>query len=386
MSQPHPHSLGPAALRAAAQAFRERMRQVRAQHPIPGGWYPYDSFASFDVVEGMLRGEHERLFDLAGAAPVLDLGCGDGDLSFFAESLGLRAIAVDHAGPNFNRTEGFRTLRAALGSAVEFRDCDLDAPLGLGARTFGLALCLGVLYHLKNPYGFLERLSHQARHCLLSTRVARVTASGASIEREPVAYLVDPFETNADSTNFWIFSEAGLRRACERAGWDIAALTTSGCKRGSDPCSPDRDERAFCLLASKRPDPWASAELEDGWHEMEEGGWRWTGRAFSARMARGGAFLRLRFQLPEASVRALGRVRLRAFMDGVELPPVEYSSPGAHVYEQPAPAGTGSALVRFELDCAMQTEGDARELGLQVVFWSGAGAEARQHHPIEIAD
>ena len=67
----------------------------------------------------------------------------------------------------------------------------------------------------------------------------------------PVAYLLDPTECNNDNTNYWIFSEAGLRRILSRTGWDILDFITLGNDRDSDPASPKGDERAFCLVRSR---------------------------------------------------------------------------------------------------------------------------------------
>ena len=70
------------------------------------------------------------------------------------------------------------------------------------------------------------------------------------ISKIPMAYLLGETELNADATNFWIFSEAGLRRIVERANWRVVAFRTIGDTEGSDPVSLDHDERAFCLLES----------------------------------------------------------------------------------------------------------------------------------------
>ena len=51
----------------------------------------------------------------------------------------------------------------------------------------------------------------------------------------PVAYLVEEDELNADYTNFWIFTEEGLKRIVRRAGWDIPRRPRGG---GAVPRSP----------------------------------------------------------------------------------------------------------------------------------------------------
>jgi tRNA (mo5U34)-methyltransferase len=373
----NPRSMEIGELAAAAGEFRSKLDRLKKSHAASVAWYPYDSFSVFPVLKRLLRDDRRKLLSLADTASLLDVGCGDGALSFFFESCGCRVVAVDNAGPNFNGTRGFQTLAAALSSSVELLDRDVDIGLDLRGRTFGLALCLGILYHVKNPWLLLETLARHSRYCLLSTRVAQVTVNGTGIEREPVAYLLDPAEANADASNYWIFSEAGLRRILERTGWDVCDFVTTGFDRGSNPAAGDRDQRAFCLLSSKLPDPWLGCDLEGGWHGLEGGSWRWTERVFSVRLAaasaRGGK-LRFRFTLPAAVLRETGPLRLRAEAGGAPLSSCEYGSEGEHTYEQAVPdvaVRDGVLPVRFELDKAMRPGGsDVRELGVQVIFWS----------------
>ncbi len=376
---------------SAIEHFRSRLLDLKKAHASPDfAWYPYDSFGVFNVLNSHFSPERRDLPALARPGGLLDVGCGDGDLSFLFESLGLRVSAIDCSGPNQNRTLGFQTLHAALGSSVEFQDRDLDAGLDLRGRTFGLALCLGVLYHLKNPFGLLETLSRHARHCLLSTRIARRTPSGTGIASEPVAYLLDPYEANSDASNFWVFSEAGLRRLLARTGWDVIEFASTGCRSGSNPSDPARDERAFCLLASKRSDPWLGCDLESGWHAMEDDSWRWTERVFTARLHAAESAqpaLRFRFSVPGAALRSAGALRLEAAVDGHRLPACKYSTAGEHVYEQPVPreACGRDVTVRFELDRAMAPGGaDRRELGVQVIFWTYAADGPREATPLAI--
>src|SRR5687767_10000077 len=138
---------------SAAVNFKKRLDKVRRANSSPEfKWYPYDSFQVFPVLLSMLQEDRRQLLSLIGPSPLLDIGCGDGDLSFFLESLGHRVLAIDNWNPNYNGTLGFKAIHEALGSSVEFQMCDLDTGLDLRGRTFGLALCLGVLYHLKNPF------------------------------------------------------------------------------------------------------------------------------------------------------------------------------------------------------------------------------------------
>jgi tRNA (mo5U34)-methyltransferase len=371
-------------LAAAAVLFRDRLDRIKSSSRSPEfDWYPYSTFGVLPVLTPILREDRRDLLALAGAGPVLDIGCGDGDLSFLFESFGCRVTAIDNPSTNYNRTLGFTALRAALGSSVEFETGDIDAGLGLGQRTFGLAFCLGVLYHLKNPFGFLEKLARHARYCVLSTRVAQVTVRGTAIAEDPVAYLVNPSEANNDPTNYWIFSEAGLRRILDRTGWDLCDYTTTGFTGGSNPAQSDRDQRAFCMIRSKLADPWLDADLDGGWHAMENDSWRWTERIFAVRLMRAvseNPILRFRFT-------SLGPVRIQAIVDGALLPPSEFTSPGEHNYAQPIPpaaAKRGHLSIRFELDQALRPPADGRELGVQVKFWSYDEQPPRALSPIAV--
>jgi SAM-dependent methyltransferase len=381
-------------LSAAAAKFQAQLHALKlANSRADFAWYPYDTFSVFPVLNRLLKQDRRKLLSLADTGLVLDVGCGDGGMSFFLESCGCRVLAIDSANQNYNRTAGFKTLARELNSSVELVDHDIDSGLALQGRTFGLALCLGVLYHLKNPYLLLETLARHSRYCLLSTRIAQITVRGTKIAQDPVAYLLDPCEANRDASNYWIFSEAGLRRILYRTGWDICDYETTGFERGSNPAAQDRDERAFCLLASKLADPWLGCDLDGGWHAMEDGAWRWTERSFSVRLRSprsSGALLRLRFKLPEVVLRATGPVHLHATVGGERLPDLEYNLPGDHVYEQPISSVSlrdDNVPVRFELDKAMPPTGpEVRELGVQVIFWSITDDTPSALFPISLQD
>lgn len=351
-------------LEAARRRIEQKGRRI--------AWYPYRSLSGLALIEKLLTGERRRLLALAGEDPVLDLGCADGELAFFLESLGLRVHAVDYPETNCNSMEGVRALKQELGSSVEILGVDLDAQFTLPGHRYGLAFFLGTLYHLKNPYYALETLAGYARYCVLSTRIAAFAQDRRTpIRHLPVACLLREGEANQDWTNYWVFSEAGLRLLLERTGWSILEFATFGSKH-SDPVTSEGDERAFCLLKSVPLERQGEIEFVRGWHQLEYGSWRWTEREFvvvaplppSMR-----PMLRLRFFLPEAVVEKTGPLTLEAQVDGQPLASETYARPGEYVYVRGLPSGEADrrVCIEFRLDKALPPdEADPRERGIIV--------------------
>lgn len=231
--------------------FRTRFELAKQNAgSIDCAWYPYNSFANLFVLERLRRMAGLSLAEMAGTQPLLDLGTADGALAFLFESLGFDVHACDYPLTNMNGMEGIRRIAGALNSNVDIEEVDLDGGW-IPARQYGLALFLGTLYHLKNPYGVLERLAKHARYCFLSTRVADWSPDWTvELGRIPAAYLLAPDECNNDSTNYWVFSPAALLRLSERCGWRVMASLRTG-SHESDPVAAARDERMFLLLESR---------------------------------------------------------------------------------------------------------------------------------------
>jgi tRNA (mo5U34)-methyltransferase len=243
---------GMAGVRDRALAFRSVLQETKLRIAPKDQWYPYDSLSNFVHLEKLLSGETAALFDDIKGWSIADIGAADGDVAFFLETLDAAHIdIIDNPPTNWNGLRGAALLRQSLSSRAEVHHVDLDSQFRLPRATYSLIFFLGILYHLKNPFYVLEMLSRSSRRLLLSTRIARFANDGRTdISQIPVAYLVDTFETNNDPTNFWIFSDAGLRRLIARCGWQIQAYMTVGNTINSDPATAQGDERAFCLLQS----------------------------------------------------------------------------------------------------------------------------------------
>jgi len=93
---------------------------------------------------------------------VLDIGCWDGYWSFYAERQGAASVlAADDVTQNWATGEGLRLAKRLLGSHVEIKQDQSVYELAQLGRTFDLILCLGVYYHLLDPFFALT----QIRHC-----------------------------------------------------------------------------------------------------------------------------------------------------------------------------------------------------------------------------
>lgn len=228
-------------------AFEEKLRGQKASLPaVP--WYPYGTLNNFDHISPLIVPEMAELF--TRRQRIADVGAADGDLSFYLETFGFRCDLIDYAPTNFNLLAGARALKRLRKSRIKIREVDLDAQFRLSGR-YDLIFFLGILYHLKNPFYALERLARHSRYAFLSTRVARrFQADGPIMAESSAAYLLSQTESNNDSTNYWIFTEAGLRRILDRTGWDVVAWHVLGAE-DSNPQAEDRDQRVFCAIRSR---------------------------------------------------------------------------------------------------------------------------------------
>jgi 2-polyprenyl-3-methyl-5-hydroxy-6-metoxy-1,4-benzoquinol methylase len=235
-----------------AKEYENSLWEIKLAHRAKSFWYPYPTLQNIPILERLLATVGLDLLQLCRGShgKIADIGSADADLAFFMEKMGFSVDVIENRLTNFNLLEGARVMKEALKSSVIIREADLDSQFPLSSEKYDAIFFLGILYHLKNPFFILERLARMTKYCFLSTRIASQTADGHSMSPYPLVYLLDPQECNNDSTNFWIFSDQGLKRLIKRTGWNLIAYTTIGNTTDSNPADPDKDQRAFCVLQS----------------------------------------------------------------------------------------------------------------------------------------
>ncbi len=191
-----------------------------------------------------------HLPDLNGKT-VLDVGAWDGYFSFAAERLGAeRVVALDHYVWSIDLEEQWRyktecsrrgqrprpwdevqgvwrpdllpgkacfdAAHDALESRVEpvVGDFMTIDPSSLG--TFDVALFLGVLYHLRDPFGALQRLAAMTRQ-LAVIETAVIATPG--YDRFALCQFIQGDELNEDPTNWWAPNARALQDLCLAAGF-----------------------------------------------------------------------------------------------------------------------------------------------------------------------
>jgi tRNA (mo5U34)-methyltransferase len=139
--------------------------------------------------------------DLSGRS-VLDIGAWDGFFSFEAERRRAeRVLAVDTLAWERGEKSGrpcFELAHRALGSRVESRRLDVHDVATAGIGRFDLVLCLGVLYHLREPLRALEAVAAVTGELLVLE-----TATDATHLRRPAMVWYPEDELAGDPSN-WV--------------------------------------------------------------------------------------------------------------------------------------------------------------------------------------
>ena len=237
--------------------FKVSLAAVKANAaPADFPWYPYDTLANVWHLADTLTGSNRSIYQDMRGKRVADIGAADGDMAFFCEQLGATVDIIDNAPTNMNGLEGAERVKQVLNSKVGIHHLDLDEYFELPAK-YDLVIFMGILYHLQNPYYVLSYLARNVKRMVFSNKIANhpprscALAGDPSYDQVPLAYLLDAMESNNDPTNYWVFSDAGMKRLFDRTGWYILDYRSTTPEARTDPVDPAADQRVFCYLESK---------------------------------------------------------------------------------------------------------------------------------------
>jgi SAM-dependent methyltransferase len=342
----------------------------------------------------------ESLGLLARGTRILDIGCGSGRIAYaLAGSPTVQQLQTEYVGIDVDRTVIRWCQRHITPMNARFHFVHADCynpsynPLGKIAAaeyrfphsdsSFDLILLTSVFTHVL-PAELRQYLA-EVRRLLAPGGMAYTTfffMNHAASRTVRFPYSHGHYAVNREDspTNAVAYDETFVRQQVSDAELQVIEPVRYG----------SQDLVILC-----KNDPRSDAELEAGWHQLEKGRWRWTGRNFSVKLrpAAGSKTLRFRFTIAKPLLETVGVVRLRATAGKVRLSAEEYSTPGEHVYLRQLPpeiATPEPLMIQFELDGAYApTSMDHRELGLQVVFWSYLGppleTTLRPLYPITIS-
>jgi tRNA (mo5U34)-methyltransferase len=93
---------------------------------------------------------------------VLDIGCWDGYWSFYAERRGARRVlATDDQSQNWAGGRGLALARELFGSQIETRLDVSIYQLDVLGEVFDIILCMGIYYHLIDPFYAFCQIRHR---------------------------------------------------------------------------------------------------------------------------------------------------------------------------------------------------------------------------------
>ncbi|MCI0720041.1 MAG: class I SAM-dependent methyltransferase [Acidobacteria bacterium] len=165
---------------------------------------------------------------------VLDIGTCDGFFSFVLEQRGAKeVIAIDHKPVE---ETGFPILCDILQSRVEFHQDNVYNLSVDRYGTFDIVLCLGLLYHLRNPLLGLEKVREVCTDKLyveshvIDSYLKDLPGAQNSKEllNQPIMQFYPRDEAAGDYTNWWGPNSLCLRRMLEASNFSVVSQEAYG--------------------------------------------------------------------------------------------------------------------------------------------------------------
>ena len=171
---------------------------------------------------------------------VIDVGCGEGYFSNVLEKLGFKVTAID--GREGNVANGKKKY-----PSIQFKTANIESDDIGRIGNFELVLCLGLIYHLENPFKAIRNLSAMtAKHCIIETRIAP--------GKMPLAVMLDEFGKSDDQGIDYIAlipSKSALVKMLYQAGFKNVYESQGVPDHPEFKKGVLKYQRRTCLVASK---------------------------------------------------------------------------------------------------------------------------------------
>jgi len=177
---------------------------LKADRPFDHRLYQELNTAREKVVQSILGDLKEKL----QLKTAIDIGCGLGHFCHHLHALGFEVLGVDAREENIEEAR-----RRYPELAFQVVNAEEIAMKGLGK--FDLVLCLGLLYHLENPFRVIRQISEMTEKLAMIEGVCYPSL-------EPVMALLDENNLTDQGVNYLAFypSESCLLKMLYRSGFN----------------------------------------------------------------------------------------------------------------------------------------------------------------------
>lgn len=205
--------------------------------------WPFDKPEYLEISQARQEALGEFLDDLQRTCIVrsaLDVGTGIGLFAGYLRTRGLDVRGVDV------RAENIQEARRRYPD-VSFNVADVEDPAGSQLPPADLVVCVGLLYHLENPFQALRNLAAITRICLyIETMIVS--------DRRPVALLCDEGRSASQGRHYVAFipSESCVVKMLYRSGF-TRVYAPRPPRHREFTASLTRWRRRMVLVAARRP-------------------------------------------------------------------------------------------------------------------------------------
>ena len=252
------------------EIWYEKIRSDPAFQDRGGTIYPYDTMGAnlANMFELFNRSGFAETFESDAVRSVCDVGCANGELAFAMSGADLMVSAIDYSFKHDQAPYVVSKISEECNFRVNVSDMSVDRYFTLDDvkrsrvsnvypmpdLAFDLMISFGLLYHLRNPFAFIESLRSMTRYAVIGTHImTHLPNLTIRVDGSPLGYLLHPEELNGDPSNYWVLTLPAFKRLVERSGFKILGelLLPNNPLELAVPNRVDLGIRTFLMLEAK---------------------------------------------------------------------------------------------------------------------------------------